>query len=502
MVRREAARKPNVLWICTDQQRWDTLGCYGNRRVRTPNIDLLARRGMLFESAYCQSPICTPSRSSFLTGRYPRTTRCRQNGQSIPEDEVPVTRLLADAGYVCGLSGKLHISACDPTVTPVTERRIDDGYAEFHWSHDHDPEWVENEYIKWLREQGLTYQTEPFHGSPYVQAGMPAEQHQTTWCAQKAIDFIRNMEHFDRPWLFSVNIFDPHHPFDPPEDYLRRYLDRIDDIPLPDYQPGELDTKPDFQSIDHQGAYGQSTDLFDSSGPPESNAQCSYFSAAEIAEEDHRMVRAAYWAMVDLIDEQVGRMLEALERTGQMENTLVIFTSDHGEMLGDHGIYLKGPYFYEPAVHVPMIVSWPGVIEAGRRSEALVELVDLAPTLLDAADLPRYPGMQGSSLWPMLTGEASLDHHRDDVYCEYYNAMPWHTDPAAHATMVRTERYKLVMMHGLSAGELYDLEQDPEETRNLWDDPDRAAIKYEMLQRLCDRMAWTVDPLPEREAPF
>ena len=499
---REATRKPNILWICTDQQRWDTLGCYGNQLVRTPNIDRLARRGMLFENAYCQSPICTPSRSSFLTGRYPRTTRCRQNGQSIPEDEVLVPRLLADAGYVCGLSGKLHISACDPTVAPITERRIDDGYAEFHWSHDHDPRWVENEYIQWLREQDLEYRTEAFRNSPYVQAGMPAEYHQTTWCAQKAIDFIGNMAHFEHPWLFSVNIFDPHHPFDPPEDYLNRYLDRLDDIPLPNYQAGELDNKPHFQRVDHEGAYGQSSHIFEASNPSDSNARSSYFSATEMTEEDHRMVRAAYWAMVDLIDEQVGRMLEALERAGQVENTLVIFTSDHGEMLGDHGIYLKGPYFYEPAVHVPMIVSWPGVIKEGRHSEALVELVDLAPTLLDAADLQQYPGMQGSSLWPMLTGESDSDHHHEDVYCEYYNAMPWHKEPAAQATMVRTGRYKLVAAHGLSTGELYDLEQDPRETRNLWDDPGYAAIKYEMFQRLCDRMAWTVDPLPEREATF
>ncbi|MCK4298614.1 MAG: sulfatase-like hydrolase/transferase [Planctomycetes bacterium] len=119
---------PNILWICTDQQRFDTLGCYGNRFVHTPNVDRLAQTGVLFEHAYCQNPVSTPSRASFLTGRYPRTTRCRQNGQSIPQDEVLITRLLADAGYTCGLSGKLHLSACHPSVCPVTERRTDDGY--------------------------------------------------------------------------------------------------------------------------------------------------------------------------------------------------------------------------------------------------------------------------------------------------------------------------------------------------------------------------------------
>lgn len=480
----------NILWICTDQQRWDTLGCYGNEFVETPNIDRLAERGVLFERAYSQSPVCTPSRASFLTGRYPRATRCRQNGQSIPADERLVTRLFADEGYTCGLSGKLHISTCHPEVSPATERRIEDGYDEFHWSHHPDPDWPTNEYIHWLREKGAEYERTSYRGSKHVQTSVPAEHHQTTWCAEKAVDFIEANASFENPWLFSVNMYDPHHAFDPPEDYLERYLDRLEDIPLPDYEPGELEDKPPFQNIDHRGAYGGEAGL----------------PFHEMSGEDHRLVRAAYWAMCDLIDEQVGRMLDALEETGQLEDTLVIFMSDHGEMLGDHGIYLKGPYFYEPAIRVPLVVSWPGIVPANRRSEALVELVDLAPTLLEAAGLSPHPGMQGRSLWPMLTGEADLDHHREDIYCEYYNAMPWHTDPEAHATMIRTEEHKLVAAHGTrsrqTSGELYDLRRDPKELRNLWDGPDYLAIKCELLQKLCDRMAWTVDPLPEREAKW
>jgi arylsulfatase A-like enzyme len=221
----------------------------------------------------------------------------------------------------------------------------------------------------------------------------------------------------------------------------------------------------------------------------------------DMADSDHRLVRAAYWAMCDLIDEQVGRMLEALDRTGQRDNTMVIFTSDHGEMLGDHGIYLKGPHFYEPAVHVPLAISCPGTLRA-QRSPALVELTDLAQTVLDAAGLPHLPGMQGRSLWPMLTGSADADRHRDDVYCEYYNAMPWHTDPPAHATMVRTARHKIVLAHGTGGGELYDLERDPSETRNLWDDPEYARVKADMLVRASDRAAWTVDPMPPRRAAW
>ena len=484
-------RQPNILWICSDQQRFDTLGCYGNAFVHTPNLDRLANEGVLFEYAFSQSPVCTPSRACFLTGRYRRTTRTRQNGQCIPEDEVLVTRLLNEAGYTCGLSGKLHLSACNPSFCKHTERRINDGYSVFHWSHHPSPSWGTSDYEHWLREKGMEYAGEPFGDSERARTSVPEQYHQTTWCVQKAINFIEELpaRTEDRPWLFSVNTFDPHHPFDPPKEYLERYLDRLDDIPLPNYAEGELDDKPVFQQIDHRGPYG-------------SGAKKMAAEAPRIPDREHRLVRAAYWAMCDLIDAQVGRLLGALEDTGQRENTIVIFMSDHGEMLGDHGIYCKGPYFYEPAVRVPLIVSWPGVILQGRRSRALVELCDLAPTLLDAAGLERHPGMQGRSLWPLLAGDADLHGHRDDVYCEYYNAMTGHTDPPAHLTMVRTRRHKLVVTHGMEPGELYDLDADPQERRNLWDDAGHVSVRMEMLNRLCDRMAWTVDPLPERVAPW
>jgi arylsulfatase len=478
--------RPNILWICTDQQRWDTLGCYGNSLVHSPWIDALARGGALFESAYCQSPVCTPSRASFLTGRYPRTTRCRDNGQNIPADEVLVTRLLADAGYVGGLSGKLHLSASHPSVRISPERRTDDGYDRFHWSHSPDHQSPANEYLLWLRERGVRFERKSHPASPYVHASLPAEYHQTTWCAQKAIDFMKERAAADgkQPWFFSVNLYAPHHPFDPAPEYLERYLDRLDAIPLPDYAPGELDGKPEAQRIDHRGAYGIP----------------NYYPFHEMNDNDHRLVRAAYWAMCEQIDDQVGRMMETLERSGQREHTLIVFMSDHGEMLGDHGIYLKGPYFYEPAVHVPLIIAGSGV--AARRISGLVELVDVAPTLLEAAGLPKHQGMQGRSLWPLLDGATTGGEEppqREDVYCEISasrGGQQW------CATMVRGKRYKIVVHHGFELGELYDLTADPNETCNRWRDPAYASIRSELLQRACDRIAATADPLPPRIAPW
>jgi arylsulfatase A-like enzyme len=480
---------PNILWICTDQQRWDTLGCYGNPFVRTPNLDRLAAGGHRFDFAFCQNPVCTPSRASFLTGRYPRTTRGRQNGQSIPADEIPVTRLLADAGYVCGLSGKLHLSACHPDAHPLGERRIDDGYQVFHWSHHPAPEHpranhLANAYSLWLRGRGRTFERRASGLSDHVQFGPPEEDHQTTWCADRAIEFIESARAYGRPWLFSFNCFAPHHPFDPPESYLRRYLDRLDAIPRPNAREGEPAEKTAWQRIDHAGAYGGHG-----------------MSAAAMTERDHLLVRAAYWAMCDLIDVQVGRMLDALDRTDQRANTIVIFMSDHGELLGDHGLYLKGPHFYEPAVRVPLVVSWPAGAPGGAARGELVELVDLAPTLLEAAGLAVPRRMQGRSLLPLLRGTAGAGAAREDVYCEFYNSN-FNYDPPAYATMVRTRDHKLVRYHESREGELYDLRADPGESHNLWGRPGARDVQAAMLARLSDRMARTVDPLPERTAPW
>ena len=234
--------RPNILWICTDQQRRDTLGCAGNPFVRTPHLDALAAGGVRFDRCFVQNPLCAPSRASFLTGRYPRTTRMRQNGQTIPADELMVTRLLADAGYHCGLVGKLHTGATDAAAGFISEERRDDGYHYFQWSPKPFPDWRDpedysatNAYAHWLIERGVPYpyRAAPFKGSRFVQVGIDEAHHQTTWCAEKTIAFIQANAGSGRPWLLSMNPFDPHHPFDPPAYYLARYLDRLDEIPAP-----------------------------------------------------------------------------------------------------------------------------------------------------------------------------------------------------------------------------------------------------------------------------
>jgi len=492
--------RPNILWICSDQQRTDTLGCYGNKLVNSPNIDRLAESGALFEHAYSQCPVCAPSRGSFLTGRYPRTCGPRQNGQDIDESEITLTRILKDNGYVCGLSGKLHLSACSPSVCPGTERRIDDGYDYFAWSHH--PSgfrggWPLNQYTLWLKSQGIKYRTEEFPGHTCIRYGMKPEYHQTKWCTDRALDFMEASRLTSRPWMFSINYYDPHHPFDPPKEYLDRYLSRLDEIAPPDYIKGELDKKPSFQMKDHLGAY-------DTPGQ---------FAYNNFDLTEHRLIRAAYYAMCDFIDVQVGRLIEYLEKSGQLENTIIIYMSDHGEHLGDHGMYLKGPCFYENNVNVPFIISYPKAIPAGVRVNALAELVDIAPTLLEYCSIPVYEGMQGFSMADLIRGKDGA-LARKSAYSEYYNCNINHRDPKAFCSMVRDDRFKLVKVHAAPdgapvdeskygcMGELYDLINDPGEHFNLYDDPAYSEIKCRMLALLCDRMAATCDPLPHRKASW
>ena len=484
---------PNILWICTDQQRFDTIHALGNPHINTPNIDRLVGNGVSFSNAYCQNPVCSPSRASFLTGRYPRTTRLRQNGAKIPEDEILITKILRDRGYVCGLSGKLHLAPCQGRV----EERIDDGYAEFHWSHGPWPKWKENQYIQWVNRQGEPWE-ELYSVSPELfgklgaaaedkegrqaWAGIPVHLHQSYWCAEKAIEFMHKYR--DAPWLFSVNPFDPHHPFDPPAEFLARY--DPDRLPPPSYQEGELDDKPIYQSqACRKGASGG-----------------AHLSFEGTTDRQHRQIKAAYYAMIENVDYNVGRLIDALEDTGQIENTLILFTSDHGEMLGDHGIFLKGPYLYDPAVRVPLILSYPREFQRGVRSDALVELVDLAPTLLDLIGFPIPERMQGRSFLSICHGENDLHHHKDYVYSEFYNSSASYRDPYPYLTMVRDKKFKIVAYGGMELGELYDMENDPGEVINLWNDAGYRDVRFQYLKKCLDASVFTIDPLPERVGEY
>ena len=467
-------QRPNILWYCTDQQRFDTIGALGNRFVRTPAIDALVNGGTAFTKTYCQSPICTPSRSSFMTGLYPSRAHNTRNGNANFDSSPPlISKLVADAGYHCGLIGKFHLQSAGRR----TEPRLDDGFSFWKFSHAPRDDWKEgHDYAEWVKEQGVD-----LNAMRTSEDRVPPEYHQTTWATERAIEFLDAAASKRTPWMLNINPYDPHPPFIPPKAYAERF--KASDMPGPNFQPSDFDAQRALASVDFQTE----------SLSPEAI--------------DGKNIQALYYAMISLIDDQFARIVEYLDRTGQRENTLIIFTSDHGESLGDHGLLYKGCRFYEGLVRVPLIFNCPGTVSSGVQSKALVELLDMSATILDFAgiELPDY--FQGKSLRSILSGQSSSDHHRDSVRSEYFDALDGSFTKtggsASFATMYRNATHKLVIYHRDNLGELFDLEADPWEHQNLWNDPGSEALKNKLiLESFNDHVMLTTDVGSERIAPM
>jgi arylsulfatase len=476
--------RPNILWYCTDQQRFDTIGALNNPHVQTPRLDSFMREAVTFTHTYCQSPVCTPSRASFLTGMYPSALHVNGNGSAdfpVALEDHLVTNRLAREGYDCGLIGKLHIASAYNGI----ENRVDDGYRTFHYSHGNRKDG--HDYFDWIRQQGenpevhLKNRTE----NPLVNAAgipkqlqkaglyLPTEEsdnvpphlHQSFWCTEMAVDFLEANESNEQPWLLSINPFDPHPPFDPPWEYYRRY----DPESLP-------------------GAHFKDSDI--AQQKKLANAGVDFQSETQHPEEfGHQAMQAAYYAMITQLDHQFGRLLDHLEEIGQRDNTIIIFTSDHGEALGDHGLSQKGCRFYEGSVRVPLMISWPGHFREGITSDALVELTDLTPTFYDLLNIEPPYDVQGKSLLPVLTGKSV--EHRDFVRSEFLGALA--LPDQTHATMYRDRKWKLITYHAKNMFELFDLESDPWEHNDLSGDPNYQAIKWDLVRRSFDA---TIDALP------
>lgn len=490
-----ASDRPNILWYCTDQQRFDTIAALGNQHIRTPAIDRLIGNGTAFRRAYVQSQICTPSRASFLTGRYPASTHVHRNGNAhFPSSEKLVTRILADHGYDCGLIGKLHLASADREM----ESRTDDGYRMMEWSHHPmpNPASQRNDYGRWLKEEKGVDHVELFRDvKGFCTSGVPAEFHQSTWCTEIAMRFID--EPRDGPWMLSINPFDPHPPFDPPQEYLSRY--DPEKLPDPLFKASDLERQKAFHNICQQSLQASDPTVGDNAKAEENEFAATHPPSTF----NGRGIKAAYYAMIELLDDQFGRLIDHLDATSQLENTLIIFHSDHGELLGDHGLLYKGCRFFEGLVRVPLIFCWRGQILEDQVSDALVELVDLAPTVLDAVgiEVPYY--MQGKSLLPLLRGETDIHTHKASVVCEFNDSLgsAEHNMPT-HATMNFDGRYKTVVYHGHGFGELFDLQEDPGEFTNLWDYPEHQHLRNQLVLKHLDAVMATSSAGIERVGRF
>jgi len=448
--------RPHIILIMTDQQRFDTLAAWGYGQMITPHMDRLAAEGVSFRQAYCPGATCIASRAAIFTGMYGHNT----GAYSFHDwgDHRNWVQDLADSGYWCVNIGKMHFSPRDvpggfhervivenPTNMTHAQGGADDdwgNYLRFHGQtrpnnrNRTDPEWLK-------KHQGVPWHLEErFHSDVFI--GDSA----VTW-----IDTYQG----DKPLFLMAGFTGPHEPWDP----LPRHLELYKDKPMPPrfLKEGELDEKPPQHTTHLE---------FHANTGHESQIDLRGASDAEIDE-----MKRHYFAKITTVDEQIGRVLDSLEKRGWLENSLLIFCSDHGEMLGDHGLAYKW-LMYDPIVHIPLIIRHPGSVDNPSAVTDLVSLMDLGPTILQAAGIEAPTYMEGQSLLPYLNDEPI--EPREFVFCE-----------DNYQVMMRSQTHKLVYYIGQEAGELYDLRADPHELENLWDRSEAAEVKGHLLGRL---LAW------------
>jgi arylsulfatase A-like enzyme len=491
----------NILLITSDQQHWQTLGV-NNPRIRTPALDRLAREGTNFTRAYCVNPVCSPARSTIATGLFPSQHHCWTIGVKLPEDVPTVGDRFRAAGYRTALVGKAHFQPlastpgeesleCQPTLRDLAFwdnfRGPWYGFEHIELARNHaDESHVGQHYALWMEEQGLKNWRDYFQRWPpspddprrrgmsamaadraFHTWDLPEEFHYTTWTAERTIAQIERAATEGRPFFLWSSYHDPHPPYLVPEPWASMY-DPADMEPGT-LEPGELDRMPPHFGLTQQ----ESPDF----SPWQETRHANHGFHSHRHDDDaicHAM--AAYYGMISFMDAGIGRTLDALDRLALAEETLVVFTTDHGHFLGQHGLMAKGPFHYEDMIRLPWLVRAPGNVAAGETCSAIQSQIDLAPTMLDAVGL-EVPGlMQGRSQWPAWCGLAAPP--RDHALIENR-----HQRSAIHLRSLVTERWKITVYRGHDYGELFDLETDPEERRNLWDDPVAADAKREMLLR-------------------
>jgi arylsulfatase A-like enzyme len=434
----------NVLLITNDQHRADCLGAAGNRVIRTPNLDRLAREGVLFESNFVQCPQCVPSRSAIHTGRYPHVNRTPGNQYRLPDTEETLAAVLNRHGYVTAAVGD----------EPFAPTNAMGGFQKLYSS---DPD-----YKAYLAKAGwgtraAEHQERLKTGFQAHPAPWPEELDETAFFARRAIDFLK--ENRDRPFFLHVNFRRPHHPFDPPAPFDRMYDGA--DFPASHTRKGEMDNKPPSHRKSLENTAG--------------------FDLRTMTEKDLQRIKSYYYGMISLNDLYIGRMLDAMASLGLADRTVVVNTADHGEMLGDHGLLFKAGYMYDEVLRAPLIMRAPGKLPAGKRIAGMTEGVDIMPTILELLGIPPSERVQGRSLIPMVEGKQP---GREEVHSEFPTTK-----------VVRTADWKLVHYVRASYGELYNLREDPHELRNLYDDPEYAKAKAEMKSRLADWLVETEDPV-------
>lgn len=487
-------KKPNIILFMADQLRFDALGCYGNIQIHTPNIDRIALRGSVFDNHYVQNPVCSPSRCSVLTGRYPKNHGTRDNGIPLRDEEITLPQVLRESGYKTAAIGKMHLTnqfnpkekeeedwPADQYGFDIVHTSCDTKTGEYlDWLKEHcreDFETVKKQGEKKMREDKASAADKDVSGPPQVYlSGINPIHHQSRWIADRTIELIEQSDD-KSPFFVFCSFVDPHHPFDPPEPYGSMYDPKR--LEPPARQEGELLDKPPHFRKAHTG-HGFGNEKYD----------YQKLSVLEWAK-----VKAAYYGMISLIDDSIGGILDAIENKGLENDTLILFTNDHGELMGDHGLLFKGPFHYDCLIKAPMIYKWPGVIPEGSRYSQISEHVDIMPTILEYAGIRPPYGVQGTSMVPLMRGDKGAG--RQFAMTEY-NCYDW----GLSVKTLTGKNHKLTYYAGEVYGELYDRNKDPHEFKNLWHEEAYADVKTEMICKLLNRVIETEDPLPLRTGKF
>ncbi|MFI4911654.1 MAG: sulfatase [Sedimentisphaeraceae bacterium JB056] len=445
-------KKPNVLILMTDQQRPDSLGCYGSKIAKTPNIDSLANGGVLFENCYVQNPLCCPSRYTMLTGQYPHSHGVMSNWYKPREGLKSFAHVLGSAGYQSAAIGKMHLTpwydnfGFDGRIIaePKMEVGHQDDYGTFINKHGY------------TREQMYPWNDKFLKQCTAIDSNVPAELHIDSFVGKSVCEYLNRIDE-DIPFCCMGSFVSPHNPYDPPEPYNKLFKDTK--FPPKNMGKDEINEKPreayDYINEVLSADWGVTTDKF--------------------SDEQLHRIKANYYGLNTLIDDWIGKIIDTLKEKGIYDNTIIIYTSDHGDLLGDHGLIFK-QCFYEQSVKVPLIIHAPAYFESGRVND-LVELKDIYSTVCEMGSARPGKEAQSKSLMPLLKREKGYVHN-DAVFSENY-----------FGKMIRTGPWKLVYYIGKDYGELYNLDKDPLEQDNLWDKKSYADIKSELKSRLLDWMA-------------
>ncbi len=488
--------RPNILLIMCDQMRQDMLGCYGNPVVQTPNVDRLARSGVRCLRNYVANPICMPNRLSILSGMNIRSHGLWTNGLNLPHEVPCLSHHLSAAGYQCATFGKMHLRPMGgDSVQPECQAAWDKGHYDATWT---GPYWgfehVElmlghssaaggrGHYNAWFQEHGGTDALRQItHDESRNGCGVLAHDsslHDSTFIGERTAEWLRKERDPERPFFAWASFPDPHSPFLEPADMAHRYDDA--DIPLPIGDESDNETRPPHYRAHIEGRWHRSGTT--------QQAASGRDRRADLATMRRR--RAVNYTECELIDRNVGRILQALEETGLADNTIVIFTADHGELFGDHGHWQKGPFFYEGLINTPLIVRAPGMTPAGSTAEGMVSDLDIAPTLYELCGIDIPVGVTGMSQAALLRDPAL--RLRQESLVEYRTGY----GPADVASMVLVTDEEKYVHYSTGDCELTLLAEDPEERRNVASEhPDRAA---EMRTRLLDHMLRTQTAHPEQ----